>query len=263
MSATTTKKRLRKYSPWVFSRGRLSCPHCQLNLQDVAQTCPGCGFNLAECQKSFPFAAPPLALIIDPSSILPTGIEKDLKKNYRKFRKCTPQVDISFCFVRLQAGSPLEEFAFWLHNTAPEAESGRAWQLLVVGDLTSGRLTLTSGYALEPFLKHELWEAALQEMAACFSDDEWKEGLNGFLTDARDLLSSAWHVAERRRQGDHRRRVTHSQALPDGQKQNTENASGRNAMKDPGAFPAGNYAPGPSSSPRRTERKYPRGSATS
>ncbi len=239
------------------------CPHCQAELDTTTETCPKCRFNLEECQKSFPFAAPPLALILDPSQFLPVGIEKDLKKSYRKLRKCVPQVDIAFCFVRLQVESPLEEFAFWLHNTAPGAGPARAWQLLVVGDLTSGRLTLSSGYALEPFLKHERWEAALQEMAACFSDEEWKEGLNGFLTDARDLLASAWQVAERRRQGNHRRRADKSPPPPGEQEQHLGNDSEEPETREAGAFPSDKYGARSSPSLRETEGHYQKESAHS
>lgn len=175
------------------------CPHCRAKLEAPPEACPQCKFNFSFCEKAFPFAAPPLSLVIDPTNLLPPGVEKDLRKAYQKVRKRAPQVDISFCFVRLQEGVAIEEFGFWLHNSAPGADERRAWQLLVVGDLTSGRLTLTVGYALEPFIKTELWEAALQELAACIADNQWKEGLNGFLNDTRILLTAAWQVAERRR----------------------------------------------------------------
>ena len=158
MPGSNTNTPPKKYPAQVFSHEEISCPHCQRQLEEQEVTCPACGFNLPECLRSFPFAAPPLSLIIDPSQFLPERITKDLKKPYRKLRKCAPQVDICFCFVRLPEGSPLAEFAFWLHNTAPEADASRAWQLLIVGDLNSGQLTLTSGYALEPFLRRELWD---------------------------------------------------------------------------------------------------------
>ena len=197
MPGSNTNTPPKKYPAQVFSREDIFCPHCQQQLEPQETSCPGCGFNLGECVRLFPFAAPPLSLIIDPSRFLPERITKDLKKPYRKLRKCAPQVDICFCFVRLPEGSQLAEFAFWLHNTAPEADASRAWQLLIVGDLNSGQLTLTSGYALEPFLRRDLWEAALQELAACFSDEQWKEGLIGFLKDTRGLLSAAWQEAAR------------------------------------------------------------------
>ena len=182
------------------------CPHCQSKLEQPEDTCRHCDFDLSQCRKAFPFAAPPLALVIDPAKLLPEGIEKEIRQTYQKVRKRARQVELSFCFVRLQAGVSIEEFAFWLHNTAPGADESRAWHLLVVGDLTSGRLTLTTGYALEPFIKPEIWEAALQELAACIADGQWKEGLNGFLVDVRVLLTGAWQTAERRRQKNHRRR---------------------------------------------------------
>lgn len=182
------------------------CPHCQSKLEQPEDTCGHCDFDLSQCTKAFPFAAPPLSLVIDPAKLLPEGIEKEIRKTYQKVRNRARQVELSFCFVRLQAGVSIEEFAFWLHNTAPGADKARAWHLLVVGDLTSGRLTLTTGYALEPFIKPEIWEAALQELAACIADDQWKEGLNGFLVDVRVLLTDAWQTAERRRQKHHRRR---------------------------------------------------------
>jgi hypothetical protein len=184
----------------------MACPHCQSKLEQPEDTCGHCDFDLSQCMKAFPFAAPPLALIIDPAKLLPEGIEKEIRQSYQKVRNRARQVDLSFCFVRLQAGVSIEEFAFWLHNTAPGADESRAWHLLVVGDLTSGRLTLTTGYALESFIKPEIWEAALQELAACIADDQWKEGLNGFLVDVRVLLTGAWQTAERRRQKTHRRR---------------------------------------------------------
>lgn len=208
----------RKYSARVFSRAKLHCPHCQTSLPEVEEKCGHCGFSLEKCRKIFPFAAPPLELIIDPSNLLPEGIEKEVRRGYQKVRKRVPQVEISFCFVRLQAGVSIEDFGFWLHNTAPNPDEQRAWQLLVVGDLTSGRLTLTTGYALEPFMKGELWEAALQEVAACIADEQWKEGLNGFLTDARVLLTTAWHLADRRRKSSAQREEPDEPA-PEGERQ--------------------------------------------
>ena len=189
------------------------CPHCRTELEE-AERCPKCEFDLAYCEKAFPFAAPPLQLVIDPSNLLPDGIEKTLRKNYQKLRKRTPQVSVSFCFVRLQDGVSLEEFAFWLHNKAPDGEHPPAWQLVVVGDLTSGHLTMTAGYALEPFLKPELWEAALHELGACICEEQWKSGLQGFLIDARELLTAAWHSAERKRRRNHERR-TEEEAPPE------------------------------------------------
>lgn len=167
---------------------------------ESAKACGTCGFSLSLCEAIFPFEAPPLSLVVDPSRVVPPGIEKQLARPYNALRKRIPQVDICFCFVQLQRGYSVEEFAFWLFNTAPGADQSRAWNLLVTVDLLSGQLNLTSGYALEPFLVLESWEASLQELAACLGDGQWNEGLAGFLRDSRDLLSSACYVVRRHAQ---------------------------------------------------------------
>jgi hypothetical protein len=200
----------------VFSRAALVCPRCKGSSRDATAACRRCGFDFAACQKSFPFGAPPLSLLIDPAHLLPGEIERDLGGSYQKLRKRFPQIGFSFCFVRLGAGVATQEFAFWLHNSAPAADDCRAWQILVVGDLTSGRLALSVGYALEPFIHADQWEAALQEFAACIGDGQWKEGFNGLLTDARDLLTIAWTAAEQRRQKTQRRRSEESPEMKAG-----------------------------------------------
>ena len=179
---------------------RASCPRCRSEVAESAKACGTCGFSLSLCDAIFPFEPPPLSLVVDPSRVVPPGIEKHLARPYKALRKRIPQVDICFCFVQLQHGYSVEEFAFWLFNTAPGADQSRAWNLLVTVDLLSGQLSLTSGYALEPFLVPESWGASLQELAACLGDGQWNEGLAGFLRDSRDLLSSACYVARRHAQ---------------------------------------------------------------
>lgn len=236
----------RRYSARLFTRAPMCCPRCRSVLEEEVARCPRCEFSMKVCEKTFPFAAPPLSLVIDPTRLLPEGIEKNLRKAYRKVRQRAPQVEISFCFVRLQDGVAIEEFAFWLHNSAPSADAKRAWQVLVVGDLTSGRLTLTAGYAIEAFLKAEHWEAALQELAACIADQQWKEGLNGFLIDARVLLTAGWQVAERRRLKSHRMQENGGKPSADSVPKEEENL----AASEPVADGPGELSNNPDSRPR-------------
>ena len=175
--------------------GKTFCPRCKSEGGEIAEFCPRCGFSLPLSEAMFPFEPPSLSLILDPSGILPPGTEKNLLRPYKALRKRIPQADICFCFVQLEQGCSVEEFSFWLFNTAPDADQSRAWNLLVTVDLTSGQLSLTCGYALESFLARESWEASLQQLAACLGDGQWHEGLAGFLRDSRNLLSSACYAA--------------------------------------------------------------------
>jgi hypothetical protein len=100
-------------------------------------------------------------------------------------------------------------------------------------------------------------------MAACFSDEEWKEGLSGFLTDARDLLASAWQIAERRREGNHRRRVAKSQTLPEGQERNIENDSEETEPHESVVSPSDKYSADIPPSLQKAEGNYQKESAPS
>lgn len=173
----------------------MSCPHCASGLEETSAACPRCGFDFAYCQESFPFAAPPLDLLIDPGQLLPAGTVEQIKPAYERLRERFPQIDLSFCFLRLQAQANLQEFAFWLHNSAPAADEHRAWTLLVVTDLTSNRLTLSPGYALEPFLRSEPWEAILQELANAIGQEEWAGGLGRFIDESSLMFRQAWELA--------------------------------------------------------------------
>ncbi len=126
--STATNQSYRKYSPRMFTREVLVCPHCRAKSKEPTESCARCGFSFSACEKAFPFAAPPLSLVIDPTKLLPEGIDRDIQGAYQKVRKRFPKIGFSFCFVRLAEGVPTQEFAFWLHNSAPKADRERAWQ---------------------------------------------------------------------------------------------------------------------------------------
>ena len=205
-----------KHEPSFHHTARTdSCPRCKWEAEVPSDVCSRCGFSLSVCEALFPFDAPALSLILDPSRILPPSAANDLRRPYKALRKRIPQVDISFCLLQLQPGCSIEEFSFWLFNTAPHADASRAWTLLVTVDFTSSHVNLTCGYALEPFLVHELWEASLQELAACLGDGHWREGMSVFLRDSRKLLSSA-SLASQGRKCQPPRPQTEAPVIPEG-----------------------------------------------
>ncbi len=197
----------RKYSARAFVREEMRCPHCRRELRQPVEACPACGFHLALCEKAFPFRPPPLSLLIDPSGLLPGEVAGQLDRPYRRFRKRFPQVGLSFCVLQLHPDLSLPDFTFWLHNSAPHADDQRAWTILVVCDLSTGRLTASPGFAVEPFLRNSFLEAALNELAACIAENAWLEGLSGFIKECSKYLEQTWTTAnERRRRIDARSR---------------------------------------------------------
>ena len=176
----------------MFSGGGMVCPRCQTAFAEEPDACPGCGYHFDQACESFPFSPPPLGLLMNPSGLVSDSLEESLQGPYQDFRSCFPQVDISFCFVALSPGTPLNEFAFWLFNAAPGATELRAWHLLVTIDFDSGQISLTPGYAIEPFVESSDWTANLAATAMAGSRGNWIEALEIFLHNTKRILRCAW-----------------------------------------------------------------------
>ncbi|NNC90529.1 MAG: hypothetical protein HKN82_18900 [Akkermansiaceae bacterium] len=167
------------------------CPRCATTLEEAPEACPHCGFSLPSCARNFAFDPPPLEFLMDPEGRLAAGSGPVLTARRNALRTIVPQVDFSFCLVSLAAGHDVRDFSFWLFNSAPDLDASRAWQILVTADFTAGRIVLTPGYAVEPFLQHDPWNHALALLAERGGNDDWAGGIAAFLDRARGLLSIA------------------------------------------------------------------------
>ena len=143
--------------------GSVLCPRCQAPFEQRAEACPSCQFSLAAARQAFPFAAPPLDFLVDPTNVLPEGAELELFEVYEALRATFPQLRISLALLNLAPGTSLREFSFWWFNDAPGGNEERQWSLLLLADAQSRSLCLTPGYALEPWLQTANWEAAPQQ----------------------------------------------------------------------------------------------------
>lgn len=170
----------------------MACPRCQGQFNGGVEECPSCQFSLSLARQSFPFAAPPLDFLVDPTGILPEGAETELQTSYEALRVAFPQVQISLALSNLAPGTSLREFSFWWFNDAPDGTDERLWQILLLVDAQSGALCLTPGYALEPFLLNKSWADALHATAITAQDSGWTEALKSFLRNAHTLLEAEW-----------------------------------------------------------------------
>ena len=168
------------------------CPRCLVAFAEAPDSCSGCGYDFERACEAFPFSPPPLGLVMDPAGLTPEGLEESIRVPYAKLRAAFPQIDLSFCFVKLAPDTPLNEFAFWLINAAPEATEQRAWHLLVTIDFDSGQISLIPGYAIEPFIEPSDWTANLGAAAMAGSAGNWTEALEIFLHNSERILHCAW-----------------------------------------------------------------------
>lgn len=170
----------------------MACPRCSGLFETHAESCPRCQFSLATARQAFPFTPPPLDFFINPAQLLPPETESALFPAYEALRSKFPQVRVTLGFLTLAPQTRLSEFAFWWFNDAPGGNDERHWHLLLVYDAHSGGLSLTPGYALEPYLLSSAWETALEKTAAAAATLGWPHALHGFLQLATALLEADW-----------------------------------------------------------------------
>lgn len=195
MSVTSPTQAPPQHQPSALPPG-LSCPRCQEVFAHSAEECPSCQFSLATARRAFPFAAPPLDFLVDPTNVLPEDAAPALEATYVTLREKFPQVGITLSLLNLAPGTPLREFAFWWFNDAPEGNVERHWHLLLLFDAQTGELSLTPGYALERHLLSSplstAWKMALETTAATAAESGWATAFNSFLQNAQALLEANW-----------------------------------------------------------------------
>lgn len=151
---------------------------------------------MATARRAFPFTAPPLDFLVDPTKALPEDAPPALEASYATLREKFPQIHITLSLLNLAPGTPLREFAFWWFNDAPEGTADRHWHLLLLFDAQSGELSLTPGYALERHLLSgplgNAWKTALDSTAATAAKSGWATGFNHFLQNTQALLQANW-----------------------------------------------------------------------
>jgi hypothetical protein len=193
-----TKDSDRRYSARRFAVGALVCPACQRRMEEPAGRCPHCGFTGTDCLRLFPFAAPSLQEVVDPEGLLDKVGLAAVRGSVARLRRRFRQVHWSLCLVRLPAETNLRLFGFWLLNSArmpadnPEAP---AWTVLLVMDFDNAAASVTTGYALEPFVADDAWLRALMAMSVPWRRGAYAEALCEFLhACGNELATGAWRA---------------------------------------------------------------------
>lgn len=192
------------YSPKRFAISSVACPACGAKLDREAKWCVECGFTGAKSMDIFGDSPPPLSPILDVADL---WSEKELRKissSVAAFNKRFPQIHWRICAVALEPKIQLPLFGFWLMNVCPlaagETAEDREWTVLLVIDTNSGRAAVTTGYRAEVWLSDEMWERALVEMVAPFSDGKPDQAVENFLKKARELFDHAWKRSKKQLQ---------------------------------------------------------------
>jgi hypothetical protein len=193
-----------------FAVNTMFCPGCRRATPDPVEQCPACGYSGASAVDKFPFAAPALDRFIDPDNHLAVEDCEKIDRALNELEKEYPQVRFSFCLVDLAEATDPREFGFWMMNASPVRgpveERLRPWSVLLLVDHAYCRVSVTAGYAIEPFLDEEEWRSLLRLEERYFREGDYGSAILRFVKGSAHVLREAEKRVRRELSGRRRRR---------------------------------------------------------
>ena len=185
------EERKKVYAAKRFAKGAMACPSCQYVLEGASEVCGKCGFSGQVAVEKFPFAAPPLAPVVDPGKVLTKDEVSLVTRKVAKLQKRLPQVRFLNCVVALGEEVNLREFGFWLLNAGEmkEGESAKNFAVLFLIDPKERAMSVSVGYGLDPLVMDSQWVPVCQGCRDLLYREKYGEGIETFLNGAFDLLS--------------------------------------------------------------------------
>ena len=195
-------ERRKKYRAGSFAISAMTCPGCRAIIEEAVETCPRCGYSGHSVVKKFPFAAPKIERYIDPNDHFGPGDRERIDEALGDLATRFPQARFCFCVIDLEPETDPREFGFWMMNASPVNDPKEAklrpWTVLLLIDGRNGRVSVTSGYAIEPFLNEERWLALLQFSGSLFARRDYGAAVLSFVEGAVGVLSEGAERTERR-----------------------------------------------------------------
>lgn len=193
-----------------FALSVMSCPSCHLTLQEAVEKCPRCDYTGQVSMARFPFAAPALERFIDPEQFLSEGDRGRINRSLNTLSKKFPQVRLCFCILNLSEGVDLREFGFWLLNASPvngpEEAKMRPWTILIIVDDLNGNISVTPGYAIEPFLSDQAWNLLMRKERQFFFARDYVTAFLKLIEGTKEILREGAERADRVVRNDRRKK---------------------------------------------------------
>ena len=191
------------YRAGSFAKSVMACPGCRLTTKDPVDQCHRCGCTGHVSVEKFPFPAPPMERFIDPAGNLNEVERREIGKALAKLAKKFPQPRFCFCVLDLSPEADPREFGFWMMNASPVAdqeEAGlRPWTSRMVIDDANGRVSVSFGYAIEPFLDDEQLTAVLRFNRQYFFGRDYATGILKFIEGIEKVLKEGAERVEKKK----------------------------------------------------------------
>lgn len=98
--------------------------------------------------------------------------------------------------MSLPPETKLPLFGFWLLNACPlhekETSEERAWTVLLLIDVASGRAAAVPGYAAESCINDDDWQKALSSMGHRWESGNTADAVVEFFKSSRSHLDESW-----------------------------------------------------------------------
>lgn len=177
----------------------LSCPFCQGELTEQTPQCPGCDLSLERATKILG----PVPLLnqglTDLVSALSMKEAKNLTKEIQRFQRKFAATQIHIIIRQFQEDCNLATHLFWLFNSAglspQEKRNGRNYDVLIGLDPIAGTLGLMVGYGLEPFLKKQDLNAAIESARPLLEEGKLASALKQTIQEIGTTLQRALEEA--------------------------------------------------------------------
>jgi len=154
---------------------RMKCPSCATSFEAPESRCPTCRISLQKLDLKFGMVPRHSRFLADRSGRLTLPEMEELRQSLRLFEKKFPQILFSVFIAELPPDGSASEYAFWLANrgrfSSQERKQADNFDLLLVIDVTSESVALTTGYGLEKHVSEEDLEEALQA-----AESQWRDG---------------------------------------------------------------------------------------
>lgn len=145
----------------------MQCPYCRALLTETAKECPSCRLSLHSANALLGPVPRFRKGVTDTLGILEKGAEKKITNALNSLSRRFPQVDMHVLLQKFDRQYPIGTHLFWIFNQggfyASDNKGGTNRAILMGLDPKQGRVGLTIGYGLEPFLPRKALDHTLEK----------------------------------------------------------------------------------------------------
>lgn len=158
----------------------MRCPSCLTPVTGPVAECPACGMSLAKLDAKFKTVPRHLRFITDHVSLFTAEDHEALASQIEALEKQYAGLHVSLMTLELPANTNLREYVFWLFNRCrfgpADAKLGRNYSVVIVIDVTSGTVFMSTGFGFEQWLQDEDLQTILDAAIPQFSKNRLADG---------------------------------------------------------------------------------------